>query len=117
MQFLQLGLAKLSMLFFYRRIFCITDRWNWIGVSTSMVICVTLLWTLAGFFTTIFQCGKHVDWFWTNDVFLCWVEDGSLTGSISKTMNYAFQFSDFGIDALIFLIPLYSVGLAAPLDI
>ncbi|CAG8970975.1 hypothetical protein HYALB_00007643 [Hymenoscyphus albidus] len=58
-----LGVAKLSALFFYRRIFCSTGRLDFFNISTGFFIVVVTVWTVVFFVTTFRLCGRHgVEW-------------------------------------------------------
>ena len=92
---LALGLIKLSILFFYRRIFRgrLFDWLNW-----SLIISV-MLWTLGFFLTQVFDCGTR---FATN-----W----GLLADLEKCLStfkqlLAYSISDVIIDVFIVLLPL-----------
>jgi hypothetical protein len=104
-QALQLAFVKLSILFFYRRIFCGTK-----GTSTSIMnivtwamIALTIIWGISFFFANLFQCGIH----WTDN----WSSTATLNNDCIKTvqMNEAYFISDFLIDFIIFVMPIYKV--------
>lgn len=55
------GFIKLSVLFFYRRVFC-TPRFV---RTTDVVIALTAAWTASFFVVSVFVCGVHPDIQWT----------------------------------------------------
>ena len=57
-----LGTIKLSVMFFFRRIFVGTYFSRW-----YFAVCIFIgLWTIAFFFSTLFSCGTHPAAFWTS---------------------------------------------------
>lgn len=56
MLFWQLGTAKLSVLFFYKNIFSISQTFK--VVSWTMIV-IVIVWVLEAFLTSFFQCGSH----------------------------------------------------------
>lgn len=97
---LALGLIKLSVLFFYRRIFRgrAFDILNWI------LITLVVLWTLGFFLVQVFDCRTH---FFTN-----WgpVKD------LEKCLNpfnqlFAYSISDVIIDVFILVLPVPLVSI------
>lgn len=60
--FLTLGVIKLSVLLFYRRLFVGSIFRNY-----TLALCVIIvLWSFSFFFATAFQCGTHLDSYWTS---------------------------------------------------
>lgn len=59
-QYLALGMTKLSIMFFYRRIF----RGRAFEILSWILVGLSILWTVAWFFLALFQCGGHVDYLW-----------------------------------------------------
>ena len=57
------GFIKLSVLFFYRRIF-VKGTSSKFSIATKIAIGITSAWTIAFFFVNIFLCGRHVDFQW-----------------------------------------------------
>ena len=57
------GCVKLSIIFFYRRIF-VKGTNSKFDIATKIAIGITLAWTIAFFFLQIFLCGRHIDWNW-----------------------------------------------------
>ncbi|MCJ1312463.1 hypothetical protein MMC25_006137 [Agyrium rufum] len=98
-QILQLGLVKLSVLFFYRRIFCHNNSAKGFNRITWGVIAIIVLWTIAFFFAFLFDCGTHVDAQWT------------MLGNLiqycdSLNSETAFAVSDMICDFIILVLPL-----------
>ena len=61
LNYLALGFTKLSILFFYRRIF----RGNLFNIVTWIVIAIVTLWMLAFTLLWLFACGNHPRILWT----------------------------------------------------
>lgn len=96
------GAIKLSVLFFYRRLF-VVKRNTLFDIVTKVAIVIVTLWTIAFFFLTIFYCGVHIDAIWGNVIEAAEVcPDGFKAGM-------AYFASDFGTDALVLLLPLPTV--------
>ena len=57
------GFIKLSVLFFYRRIF-VARMWSTFDVVTKITAFIVVLWTIGFFLINLFGCGKHLDWGW-----------------------------------------------------
>ena len=56
------GLVKLSVLFFYRRIF----RGKAFDICTKIMIGLVCIWTISFFFVVMFQCGTKFFALWSN---------------------------------------------------
>lgn len=101
MQPLALGFMKLSVLFFYRRIFSV-GRFT---VVSTVVIVITIGWMLAFFFGFVFTCRLNFSANW-----------GSLAG-ISENCPFGFlptiifTVLDAVLDLCILILPLPCVGL------
>jgi len=99
----QLGLTKLSILFFYRRIFC-TSKTSFLNLATITMITIVTLWTIAFFFVNLLECGTKLSINWkatqlqANE--LCIDEEKMNEGNI---------FSDFILDVIILLMPLPTI--------
>ncbi|KAI1654870.1 hypothetical protein F4813DRAFT_368741, partial [Daldinia decipiens] len=93
-----LACVKLSVLFFYRRIFCAGGKWTTFGVVTWVTIVVVVLWLLVFQFLTGFQCGTHFTALW----------DGSYVQycTISFPFLYGLVISDFLLDVWILILPI-----------
>ena len=57
------GFIKLSVLFFYRRLF-VNGTSTRFDIASKVAIGITSIWTIAFFLTQLFSCGRHVDWNW-----------------------------------------------------
>ena len=55
------GMMKLSVLFFFRRIFNIHKGFR---IFNNMMIALITLWTISYLFAEIFECGLHPDVQW-----------------------------------------------------
>ena len=57
------GFVKLSILFFYRRIFvkATAPRFD---IVSKVAIGITALWTIGFFLSQLFGCGRHIDLQW-----------------------------------------------------
>lgn len=100
---LALGFIKLSILFFYRRIFRgrAFELLNWI------LIALVVLWTLGFFLVQVFDCRTH---FSTN-----WGTLAELQKCLSTFhQRLAYSISDVIIDVFIFLFPVPLVGIINP---
>lgn len=90
-----LGVTKLSVLFFYRRIFAVPA----FRLINNVFIGITVAWTLAITFALAFQC-YPVHYFW--DLF----ESEYSAYCVEVTALYlAVAISDLVLDILIFLLP------------
>ena len=63
LQTLSLGFVKLSILFFYRRIFHHGSR-GFFDIFTKILAVFTLLWTISFFIAFVLSCGSHIDYIW-----------------------------------------------------
>ena len=96
MQTLNFGAIKLSVLFFYRRIF----RGKWFDIATKSMIAIVTIWTFGFFFTIMFECRLKFWAFWsTLDNLLTYCVDDVL---FQKVLSI----SDVITDGLILSIPL-----------
>lgn len=59
------GFIKLSIIFFYRRVF-IVQRSDWMNIATHVFTGVVVAWTLAYIFAIAFSCGTHWSAHWTS---------------------------------------------------
>ncbi|KAI0508977.1 hypothetical protein F5B22DRAFT_649477 [Xylaria bambusicola] len=94
---LALGLTKASLLFLYKRIFA-TERKTRALLTTS--ITVVALWTVAFFFSEVFQCKTN---FWAN-----WGTTHDIQTQCLKTTKilWAVCLTDFALDLLVLIIPI-----------
>jgi len=97
---LSLGCIKLSALFFYHRIFCVSGRRQ---LFRNIIVCsvvVTALWTIAFVLLTCLQCGTHFSALWAVraiKIQYC---------HISYPYLLSFAISDFILDFWIIVLPL-----------
>lgn len=91
------GLIKLSILFLWRRIFGHVQTFN---IISWVMIGVTIAWSTAFFFATVFQCG--LDWS------LNWAPIGIFLTQCSNTLNMltVFTATDIITDILIIAMPM-----------
>ncbi|KAI1395722.1 hypothetical protein F4819DRAFT_477547 [Hypoxylon fuscum] len=95
---LALGCLKTSFLFFYMRVFAIQKK---SAIFRFLTGCITfvVLWALAFFFATLFECGHNFELIWGSQrEFKMWCSDTSLLVRI-------LCFIDFITDLVIILIP------------
>ena len=89
------GAIKLSVIFFYRKIF----RGKLFDISSKVLIGIVICWTLAFFFTNLFQCGTDFSAIYStlhNYLTHC-------TGDL--IYQKAFLYSDVFTDAFILAMP------------
>ncbi|KAF2021506.1 hypothetical protein BU24DRAFT_417145 [Aaosphaeria arxii CBS 175.79] len=100
-----LGLTKLSILFFYQRIFVIArrDYKDVVNVCIWAMIAIVVMWTIAFWFRYLFACGVHFDTWWMNSMMIMFE-----CGDFNKILN-ALAISDFACDLVILLLPLPGV--------
>lgn len=96
---LAFGLIKLSITFYYRRIFVVGRGFlfDWI---TKAAIIIAVLWTVGCVFGFIFSCGTHVSANWGNDL------DVGMYCGPSSDVNNAFVVSDLVTDVMVLCMPL-----------
>ncbi|KAG6012123.1 hypothetical protein E4U43_007934, partial [Claviceps pusilla] len=96
-----LGSVKASALFFYKRIFCVSGRKAALNVIIISLLVVVACWVVVFEFLLAFQCGTHFSAPW----------DG--TQLKYCTMSYPIlqsqAISDFLLDALVLVIPMYPI--------
>ena len=102
---LALGFAKLSFVFFYRRLFVTIRRtvFDWVTLAT---IGLVLLWTVGIFFINVFPCGTHISASWGS---IKDIQDFCGNGLI---LSDAYVVSGLVTDALILVLPLPVVSLS-----
>ncbi|KAI8965299.1 hypothetical protein F5Y11DRAFT_313576 [Daldinia sp. FL1419] len=94
------GTAKLSVLFFYRRIFC----GNVFHILSMAMIIIVVIWTFGFFLAILFRCGTQFWALWAPLKFL-------LANCYASTpMFQAFSISDVITDLLILAMPVYWVS-------
>lgn len=99
------GFTKLSILFFYRKIFCsnrvATDAF---GIITWVVIGLVVAWTLAFGVGAIFLCGVHPTY--------AWAPVGVVAEKCSAQLLFleGYAISDFILDVVIWTLALPRVS-------
>ncbi|ESZ99267.1 hypothetical protein SBOR_0308 [Sclerotinia borealis F-4128] len=93
-----LGLVKLSLIFFYRRVFSrnAAPRFN---IVTWFMICIIIIWTLSFFFSILFICGTDFSAYWTSTI----VEKAHCVDT--DKLHNAFAISDVVTDFVIISLP------------
>ena len=108
MQTIALGFVKLSILFYYRRVFNTPNIQRGIfDVLTKILIALTATWSIAFFFTLLFKCGTSIEAQWGTVVDLM-----EKCGSKFFLVEDAFGISDFLLDLAVLLLPIPKVGAA-----
>ncbi|CAG8948805.1 hypothetical protein HYFRA_00001928 [Hymenoscyphus fraxineus] len=94
-----LGVAKISALFFYRRIFCSAGRLDFFNIATAFFIVVVAIWTVVFFVMTFRLCGRHG---------VEWIAQPGNTAKCSLIYPYfaATTISDVVLDVLILGLPI-----------
>ncbi|KAL3463239.1 hypothetical protein BJX64DRAFT_257374 [Aspergillus heterothallicus] len=98
---LAFGFTKLSILYFYRRIFCsrrITQ--TPFHTATAFMIALVIAWTLVFAFGAIFLCGAHPENAWKP------VAVVAEKCSLQLPLLEGYAISDFILDVFIWLLPL-----------
>ncbi|KAH8725905.1 hypothetical protein GQ44DRAFT_706705 [Phaeosphaeriaceae sp. PMI808] len=99
LQFPALTCTKLSLLFFYKRIFC--TPWRRLLRSVFLVlILICILWGIGFLSSMAFICGRHVPAFWGT------VQDLKTHCPGLHDQEIWLVCTDFFIDVLIFLVPI-----------
>ena len=91
------GFIKLSVTFFYRRIF-VAKPWSIFDIVTKITIVLIVLWTLVFFLIQVAGCGKNISYNWgpLEDSYHCLGELPELE---------ALMISDFITDLFVILFP------------
>ena len=89
------GCIKLSLIFFYRRLFVIK-----IDMVTRIAIVIVILWTIGFVFTELFKCGSHFDAVWGN------VLENKKYCPVYLKDTLALFITDFVTDVMILVIPI-----------
>ena len=95
------GMMKLSVLFFYRRIFIVQERFR---VLNDIMIALITAWTVSFFFAEIFICGAHPKVQWSNDP-----KDKTCDGQ--TWLNLCFSITDVIGDILVVSMPLPCINM------
>ncbi|QSZ30119.1 hypothetical protein DSL72_004639 [Monilinia vaccinii-corymbosi] len=93
-----LGFVKLSLIFFYRRVFT-RDAAPRFNVVTWLMIGIIIIWTLAFFFAILFVCGTDFSAYWTSTI----VERDNCVDT--DKLHNAFAMSDVATDFVIISLP------------
>ena len=103
---LAIGMTKLSVLFFYRRVFCsrVFSLINWI------VITLVALWTVAFTLSDVFLCRARIDLNWALPATSQAAQEKHICGN-GKTQAIPKAVSDVALDLAIIAIPIPIVGL------
>lgn len=104
MQVLVLGTIKLSVILFYRRAF----RGSTFDYYSKGMLAIAMVWTIAFFFSCLFECKTHFDYVWStllNLVTHCFDEEKFFE---------AYAISDVILDVLILAVPIPMVCLQQP---
>ena len=101
---LALGSVKLSLMFFYRRVFRIGDSKTFDRIMFS-VVAIIIAWTVSFFFALMFECGTHFDYIWRR------FENRCVKGLI---LQVGFAVSDFVTDFIVLIFPIPFVSLMIP---
>ena len=107
MSVLVLGTVKLSVVFFYRRVF----RGSHFDVYSKAMIALILLWTTAFFFTVLFECRTDFKYLWST------LHDLLTHCSDDVLYQKAMIISDVITDALIIVMPLPVVSICQLLSV
>ncbi|KAF7892849.1 uncharacterized protein EAF02_000387 [Botrytis sinoallii] len=93
-----LGLVKLSLILFYRRVFTrnAAPRFN---IVTWFMIFIIIIWTLSFFFSILFICGGDFSAYWTSTI----VEKAHCVDT--DMLHNAFAISDVVTDFVIISLP------------
>lgn len=99
MQVLALGFVKLSILYFYRRIFCVVkgDIFDWIN---KIVVVITIAWSVSFFFAILFSCGTSFYAQWGS------IEDTMKHCKIGMPLQNGYGISDFILDVFVLIMPI-----------
>ena len=95
----QLGCAKASVIMFYRRIFNVGKPKRWFQICTIALLTLVVLWTVAFFFTLLFDCGTNFSANWTTVIAL------EKECTVSQQGHMAMVICDFLIDMPIICLP------------
>jgi hypothetical protein len=93
-----MGLVKLSLLFFYRRVFTknAAPKFN---VISWVVIGLIVIWTISFFFSLLFICGTDFEAYWQSTT----VEKAHCVDT--SMLHNAFAISDVVTDFIIISLP------------
>ena len=101
LQVIILGTIKLSVIFFYRRIF----RGRTFEYYSTGMIVIAIAWSIAFFFSFLFECRTHFEYMWSTLLNL-------VTHCIDEEKFFkAYAISDVIVDGLILAMPIPMVCL------
>jgi len=101
------GLVKLSVLFFYHRIFVIDTHWkDGRNLCISSLIVLVSLWTIIYTFTYAFACGTHFQALWKPET----ANDFDKYCVDTTTIGFSIAISAFISDATVLLVPIRFVS-------
>lgn len=96
-----LACIKISAVFFYRRIFCVSGNKTGFSIVTLATVTIVFLWLVTFLFLTGFQCGSHFSALWNGTYFeYC---------PISFPFLYGLVISDLLLDVWILALPVPQV--------
>lgn len=111
MQMITVSFAKLSFIYFYRRIFVTgSSTRNLFGKATIAMAVLIVLWTISFVFAFFFSCGSDITAHWNEKVLRAKCDKG-------LTAEMGLAVSDFLLDVMVFLLPIPMVGFACSFDV
>lgn len=93
------NILKLSITFYYRRIF-VSARGTLFDWTTKFSIAIVVMWTITFLFGNIFNCGKHVSASWGS------VQDNLTYCGAGTKFTSALVVSDLITDVMVLCLPL-----------
>lgn len=96
---LAFGSIKLSITFYYRRIF-VTAKGLWFDWITKAAVAIVVLWMVGYLFGFIFMCGTHIYANWGS------LQVRSMYCGPSADVDSAFVVSDSITDVMVLCLPL-----------
>ena len=109
MLILAVGCVKLSIIFFCRRIFLVSKR-TMFGICSTLMIIISVCWTLAFFLLFLFGCGRHLAAHWGTLANLERVCGNGLALETSLVVT------DLATDLMVWFLPLPMVRIFPPAD-
>ena len=97
-----LACIKISAIFFYRRIFCVSGNKSGFSIVTLATVLIVFLWLVTFLFLTGFQCGSHFSALCNGTYLQCC--------KISFPFLYGLLISDLLLDVWIFALPVSQVS-------
>jgi hypothetical protein len=98
-----LAFIKLSCIFFYQRVFKAGSN-RIVGMLMYIIIGLIIIWGLGYFFSFLFACQTHFDYFWTN-------LENQLKCTADLTMiQLSLSISDVIMDVILLAFPIPLVG-------